>query len=214
VLAAVFFMAQYLQIGLHYSPLNAGLRLLPWGAAVFFAAPVAGAWINRVGERLFVVIGLLLVAAGAAWLALMVTPHLAYWLFIVPLVLTGLGASMAIPATQSAVMSHVGPQHIGKASGTFTTLRQLGGAVGIAIAVATFAGAGGYGSAQAFTDGFGPALAVSAGLASAGALTGLLAPGAKRRPDRSTARANGPPANRGRERDEPMTHTLAREAHR
>lgn len=103
--------------------------------------------------------------------------ELRYWQMVAPLVITGLGMSMTIPAAQSAVMSHVAPQHIGKASGTFTTVRQLGGAFGVAIAVAVFASAGGYQSAQAFSDGFGPALGVCAGLALAAALVGLLAPG-------------------------------------
>jgi hypothetical protein len=56
-------------------------------------------------------------------------------------------------------------------------MRELGGVFGIAIAVATFAGAGGYASAQAFTAGFGPAMYVAAGLALAGALAGLALPG-------------------------------------
>jgi hypothetical protein len=85
--------------------------------------------------------------------------------------------SMTIPAAQSAVMTHVAPQHIGKASGTFTTVRQLGGALGIAVAVAVFAGAGGYRSPQAFSDGFAPALGVCAALALVAAIVGLLAPG-------------------------------------
>jgi hypothetical protein len=101
----VFFMAQFLQTALHYSPLAAGL-------------------------------GLVLVAAGAAWLALAARSSLAYWQVFVPLLLTGLGFSAALPATQSAVMSHVAPQYIGKASSTFTMLRQLGGAFGIAVAAA------------------------------------------------------------------------------
>jgi hypothetical protein len=95
---------------------------------------------------------------------------------IAPLILTGLGFSMAIPATQSSVLSHVAPQYIGKASGTFTMLRQLGGAFGIALAVAVFARSGSYASAQAFTDGFGPALGSCAALALAGSVAGLLAP--------------------------------------
>ena len=93
------------------------------------------------------------------------------------MVLTGLGFSAAVPATQNAVLSHVAPQHIGKASGTFTMLRQLGGAFGVALAVAAFAARGSYASAQAFSDGFGPALGICAGLALAGAIAGLLAPG-------------------------------------
>ena len=133
-LGSVFFLAQFLQIGLHYTPLAAGARLMPWGAAVFIAAPAAGARIRRTGERPFLTGGLLLAAAGAAWLALAAKPHLAYWQLLVPLVLTGLGFSAAIPAAQSSVLSHVAPRHIGKASGTFTMVRQLGGALGIALA--------------------------------------------------------------------------------
>ena len=175
-LGAVFFLAQFLQIALHYDPLAAGVRLMPWGAAVFVAAPIAGARIRRAGERSFITGGLLLVATGAGWLALAAKPHLAYWQVIAPLILTGLGFSMAIPATQSSVLSHVAPQYIGKASGTFTMLRQLGGAFGIALAVAVFARSGSYASAQAFTDGFGPALGSCAALALAGSVAGLLAP--------------------------------------
>ena len=111
------------------------------------------------------------------WLALIAKPNLPYWQMVAPLVISGLGMSMTIPAAQSAVMTHVAPQHIGKASGTFTTVRQLGGALGVAIAVAVFAGVGGYQSAQAFTDGFSPALGVCAALAFVAAIVGLLAPG-------------------------------------
>jgi MFS family permease len=172
----VFFLAQFLQIALHYTPLAAGVRLMPWGAAVFIAAPIAGARIRRTGERPFLTGGLLLAAAGVAWLALAAKPHLAYWQLLVPLVLTGLGFSVAIPATQSSVLSHVALQDIGKASGTFAMLRQLGGAFGVALAVAAFAGSGSYASAQAFSTGFGPALGICAALALAGSAAGQLAP--------------------------------------
>src|SRR5215470_10956236 len=162
-----------------FSAGNAAIFLL-WGSAlgaVFFLAPVAGARIRRSGERPFLTGGLLLVAAGATWLALTARPDLAYWQLAVPLVLTGLGFSAAIPAAQSSVLSHVAPQYIGKASGTFTMLRQLGGAFGVALAVAVFAGQGSYASAQAFSDGFGPALGICAALALAGSVAGLIAPG-------------------------------------
>jgi EmrB/QacA subfamily drug resistance transporter len=182
VLGAVFFLAQFLQIALHYSPLAAGIRLMPWGAAVFVAAPIAGARIRRSGERPFITGGLLLAAASTAWLALAATPHLAYWQLLVPLILAGLGFSAAVPATQNSVLSHLAPQYIGKASGTFTMLRQLGGAFGVALAVAAFAGRGSYASAQAFSDGFRPALGICAALALAGSIAGLLAPA---RPDTS-----------------------------
>jgi hypothetical protein len=176
-LGSVFFMVQFLQVALHYDAFATGLRLMPWGAAIFVAAPLAGSRISRTGERPFLVGGLLLGAAGMGWLALIANPSLPYWQMVAPLVISGLGMSMTIPAAQSAVMTHVAPQHIGKASGTFTTVRQLGGALRIAIAVAVFAGAGGYESPQALSDGFGPALGVCAALALVAAIVGLLVPG-------------------------------------
>ena len=66
---------------------------------------------------------------------------------------------------------------IGKAAGTNSMMRELGGVFGIAVVVAVFAGAGSYASAAAFTDGFAPAIGVGAGLALAGAVAGLALPG-------------------------------------
>jgi hypothetical protein len=75
------------------------------------------------------------------------------------------------------VVGSVPRADIGKASGSFTMMRQLGGAFGVAIAAAVFAAAGRYTSAAAFSAGFAPAIAAAAGLALAGALTGLALPG-------------------------------------
>jgi hypothetical protein len=66
---------------------------------------------------------------------------------------------------------------VGKAAGSSTMLRELGGVFGIAVAVAVFAGAGSYASPDAFTDGFAPAVAVAAGMALAGAFAALTLPG-------------------------------------
>ena len=62
--AGVFFFAQFLQAGLGYGPLEAGLRLLPWTAALFFVAPLAGALADRIGERPLIIGGLALQAVG------------------------------------------------------------------------------------------------------------------------------------------------------
>ena len=70
-------------------------------------------------------------------------------------------------------MPAVPPAAIGKPSGTFNTLRQLGGVFGVAIGAATFAARGGYASPAAFTAGLGPATGVCAGPALAGAVAGL-----------------------------------------
>jgi hypothetical protein len=114
------------------------------------------------------------------WIALIMGPDVAYWRLVAPLVMAGAGVSMALPAIQNAVMGAVAPASLGQASGTFNTLRQLGGVFGIAAMVAVFTGAGGYGSAQLFSDGFSAALAASAGLSLLGAFAGLGLPAVAR----------------------------------
>ena len=185
---AAFFLAQFLQTSLGDGPLDTGLRLMPWTATLFIVAPIAGSLVNRVGERPLIVGGLLLQAIGMASIALMASPAMAYADMVPALVVAGTGVSMAIPATQSVVMGALAPTEAGKASGTYNMVRQLGGVFGIAILVAVFSGAGSYASPQAFTDGFGPALGVTAALALVGALTALGLPG------RRSALAPAPPA--------------------
>jgi len=174
---AVFFMAQFLQTVQHNGPLDAGIRLLPWTATLFVVAPITGARISRVGERPFAVAGLLLQAAGMGWIALIAGPDVAYWRLVAPLVIAGCGVSMAMPALQNAVVSSVAPTSIGKASGAFNMMRQLGGVFGIAIVVAVFSASGGYGTPQMFSDGFTVALAVGAALSLLGVVAALGLPG-------------------------------------
>jgi len=174
--SAVFFMAQFQQVSLGQGPLNSGLRLLPWTGTLFVVAPIAGSLTNRVGERVLVTLGLVMQAIGMGWIAVIAEPTMSYWTMITPMVIAGAGISMAIPSAQNAVMGAVSPGDMGKASGVYMTTRQLGGVFGLAIAVAVFTGAGGYASAQTFTDGFVPALTVAAVLSAAGAAVAALLP--------------------------------------
>jgi len=81
-----------------------------------------------------------------------------------------------MPAAQSCVLGAVPPADLGKAAGTFNTLRQLGGTFGIAILAAVFTGTGNYASAQAFSRGFVATAFVAAGFSVAGALAGSAIP--------------------------------------
>ena len=186
--AGVFFFAQFMQVGLGYEPLSAGLHLLPWTASLFFVAPLAGMMADRVGDRPLLAGGLALQAVGVAWIALIVEPGMGYGELVVPLVVAGLGASAAIPPAASAVVRAVPADSVGIAAGANSMLRELGGVFGIAVAVAVFAGAGGYASAAAFTDGLAPAMGAAAGLALVGAAVALALPG------RRTATAGCAPA--------------------
>jgi MFS family permease len=177
---AVFFLPQFLQTGLGQGPLDAALRLGPWTGTLFVVAPIAGALADRIGERPLLVSGLALQAAGMAWIALIAEPGLAYGEMIAPLVVAGIGTSMAIPPAASSVVGAVAPEEVGKAAGANSMLRELGGVFGIAIPVAVFAGAGSYASAEVFSDGFAAAISVSAALSLVGAIAGLGLPGRRR----------------------------------
>ncbi len=176
----VFFFAQYMQSVLGAGPFGAGLRLLPWTGTLFFTAPLAGGLVDRVGERPLLVAGPLLQAVGFAWVALVAGPETSYGALIAPLVVAGVGVSMSFPAAQNAVVSSVPPEAIGKAAGANSTMRELGGVFGIAVGVALFAGAGGYASAQAFSDGFSAAIGGAAALSLIGGLCGALLPARQR----------------------------------
>jgi EmrB/QacA subfamily drug resistance transporter len=184
---AVFFVAQFLQIAQGYGVLSTGLRMLPWTATLFVVAPIAGARINRIGERPLLVGGLLLQAIGMAWIALVAAPDVAYVALVAPMALAGAGVSMAMPAAQSSVLRSVARDDVGKAAGVFNMLRFLGGSFAIAVVAAVFAGAGSYASPQAFSDGFTAALAVCAGLSLAGVVVAL--PGVRRAPRVATVPA-------------------------
>ncbi|MEV4239289.1 MFS transporter [Nocardia sp. NPDC049737] len=173
----VFFYAQFLQAVLHYGPLGAGLRLLPWTLTLFFCAPVAGALADRIGERPLMVSGLVLMAGGMFWIAVIADPAMTYGSFVMPFIVSGVGTSMVLPSAQSSVVGAVEHSMLGKAAGANSMMRELGGVFGIAIAAAVFAATGGYGSVREFTDGFGPAIKVGAALALLGAVVALALPG-------------------------------------
>lgn len=172
----LFFLPQFLQTAQGLGPFEAGMRLLPWTATLFVVAPFAGKLVNRIGERPLVVIGLGMQAFGMACIGMIAAPALSYVQLVAPLVLTGAGASMAMPAAQNAVLSSVRPSEIGKASGIFNMLRYLGGVFGIAILAAVFAHTGNFHSAQAFSRGFSTAIGASAGLSIVAAVAGLWLP--------------------------------------
>lgn len=172
----LFFVTQFLQTAQGYSPLQVGLRLLPWTATLFFIAPLAGRLVTCVGERPLIVVGLLLQAAGFAWIKSVAAPDVEFVNLIVPFVFAGAGVSMAMPAAQNAVLSAVQHTQLGKASGTYNTMRFLGGTFGIALSATVFGAMGGFGSPQLITAGFSAALGVAALLSCVGALAGACVP--------------------------------------
>jgi MFS family permease len=178
--SAAFLVSQYFQFVLGYSPLATGLRFLPWTATPMVVAPVAGILSDRIGARPVMVVGMLLQGIGLGWIALVAATGLGYSALILPLLIAGVGISMAMPTASAAVLGAVAPQDTGKASGANSTLQRFGGVFGVAATTAVFAASGHLGTAASFTAGFRPALAVAAGLSLLGATTAL-AVGSRRR---------------------------------
>ena len=174
----IFLMPQFQQVVAGQDPLGSGLRLLPWGIVPFLIGPRAGALADRAGERVLVVTGSLLQAAGVAWIAAGGgRPGPGYLALVAPMIFVGAGFALAIPAVTRSVTSTVPPADIGTASAAFTTMRQLGGAFGVAVLGATFAATGGYATPAAFSAGFTTAFAVAAGLALTGTAAGTILTG-------------------------------------
>jgi MFS family permease len=130
-----------------------------------FIAPVAGALAPRVGTRALIVMGLVLQAAALVWLALELDPGAAYGTFVAPFLMAGVGMALVFAPMSTAVLANMPEDDHAKASGTNSTLREVGVALGVAVLTAVFTGAGGELTPTGFTD-----AAVPAVLAGAGAL--------------------------------------------
>src|SRR5207244_12518188 len=75
---SIFLLIQFFQTVQGYSPLQAGLRILPWTAMPIFIAPIAGAWSDRIGGQRLMAAGLTLQAVGPAWVATVSAPAVPY----------------------------------------------------------------------------------------------------------------------------------------
>jgi EmrB/QacA subfamily drug resistance transporter len=170
---SIFLLAQFFQTVQGYSPLQAGLRILPWTAMPIFIAPIAGALSDRIGGRSLMAVGLALQATGLAWIATVSTPTTPYGELVVPFILSGVGMAMYFAPVANVVLSSVRPEEEGQASGANNAIRELGGVFGVAVLASIFAHYGGYGSGQSYVDGLVPAIYVGAAFVAVGALAAL-----------------------------------------
>jgi EmrB/QacA subfamily drug resistance transporter len=171
---SIFLLAQFFQTVQHYSPLQSGLRILPWTAMPIFIAPIAGALSDRVGGQRLMALGLTLQAAGLAWIAAVQTPTVAYSSLVIPFVLSGAGIALFFAPVANVVLGSVRPEQEGKASGANNAIRELGGVFGVAVLASVFSHEGGYRTAQTFTHGTTTAVWVGAGVVALGAVAAAL----------------------------------------
>ena len=160
VTAVVFFTAQFLQDAQSDGPLAAGLHLLPLGVVPLILGMRSGAYADRFGTRPMILLGLVLHGAGLAIIVVCCGADLPYPVLACATAIVAAGFTAAVPALTKSVVGSVRPAEIGTASGLFTTVRQVGGAFGVAAGSAAFGAFGGYGSAAAVAEGYRAAMIV------------------------------------------------------
>ncbi|MFI6247622.1 DHA2 family efflux MFS transporter permease subunit [Streptomyces sp. NPDC051016] len=179
VFGSLFLLAQYLQIVPPRSPLEAGVRTLAWTLMPMFVAPVAGLITDKVGGGRLMALGLFLQGVGLGWINLVAGTDTAYPSLVGPMIVAGIGMGFVFAPTAAVVLGSVAKEHAGKASGANTTVREIGGALGIAVLSTVFVTYGSTEGPQQFVDGLHPAVWVGVAVVFFGALCAL---GIPRRP--------------------------------
>ncbi|MDQ6613511.1 MAG: DHA2 family efflux MFS transporter permease subunit [Actinomycetota bacterium] len=128
----IFILTQYLQSVLGYSPLEAGVRMLPWAVVYVISAPRSARLVERFGHRWVVSSGLGVVAAGLALLARSGV-HANYPVLALSLVVTAAGMGMVTAPSTGAIVASLPLNKAGVGSAVNDTTRELGGALGVAV---------------------------------------------------------------------------------
>jgi MFS family permease len=139
--AVFFFLALYMQNILGFGPLATGVRFLPTTIVIMFAGPLAGRLSDRIGPRVPLTFGLLLVATSLAWQS-RITVDTGFGFLVVPFILLGLGMGFTMSPMSTAAMNAVDRSKAGVASGTLSMTRMVGGTFGVAALGALVAAVG------------------------------------------------------------------------
>ena len=132
-LAVLFFLTQIVQNVLGYSPLKAGFAFLPLGIGVVVTAQVTSRLIGRIGPRVPITLGALIVAGGLLWLSRL-TDHATYIAGILPaLVILSIGLGLIFFPTTVVAISGAARNEAGLASAVLNVSQQLGGSIGLAV---------------------------------------------------------------------------------
>jgi MFS family permease len=133
-----FFLTQFLQEVLHYSPLKTGLAFLPFTVALFGTSQLsARRLVQRFGGKTMMLVGFTVSTTGML-LMTQLTASSSYISLLTPLVLFGAGNGLAFVPLTSTALSGVRPDEAGAASGLVNVMQQLGGALGLAVLVSVF----------------------------------------------------------------------------
>jgi len=135
----IFLMTQYFQFVRAYSPLSAGVHLLPVAISVAVGSTAGTRLAVRLGTKIIVTAGLALQAGFYFWVAADITPTFSYGIIAVQMVVYGLGMGLtSAPATES-IMGAVSARQAGVGSAVNDSTRLLGGTLGVAVIGSVYA---------------------------------------------------------------------------
>ncbi len=132
IFGTIFVLTQYLQLVRGYSPLAAGIRVLPWAVTYMVAAPLSARAVERWGQRLVVAGGLVVVAISLAVLSRSGL-HTSYGFLALSLVIMAIGQGMVTAPSTGAIVVSLPLDKAGVGSAINDTTRELGGALGVAV---------------------------------------------------------------------------------
>ncbi|MCU1526075.1 MAG: family efflux transporter permease subunit, partial [Microbacteriaceae bacterium] len=176
IFGSVFILIQFLQIVQGHSPLEAGVMTMPWTLAPMVVAPLAGLFASRIGTRNLIVVGLLFQSVGIFWLSRTMSADVPYVDLLGAFIFAGVGMGLVFAPSSTAVLANIVDADRAKASGTNSTLREIGVALGIAVLTAVFTGAGGELTPTGYVDAAIPAITVGAAVLLGSAVIALLLP--------------------------------------
>jgi EmrB/QacA subfamily drug resistance transporter len=183
IFGAIFILIQFFQVVQAKTPLEAGIMTMPWTMAPLVVAPIAGIIAPRVGTRTLIAAGVSLQAVGLAWIALALSPDVEYREFVGAFILAGVGMGLVFAPSATAVLANMRQADHAKASGTNSTVREIGVALGVAILTAVFLGAGGELTPTGYTDAAIPAVWTGVAALVLAAIAALFLPAGKGTPD-------------------------------
>ena len=132
VLGALFVLTQFLQFQLGYTPLQAGVRMLPAAGAIVLVAPLSSELVRGLGTKLTIIAGLLIATAGL-WQISGATVTTSYGGIVAGMALLGVGAGLVIPPSTGFGDGLTPREHTGVGGATNGTFLQVGGALGVAV---------------------------------------------------------------------------------
>jgi predicted MFS family arabinose efflux permease len=144
-----FFLTQFVQDILGFSPLRAGISFLPMTVALFGVSRLAPRLVSRFRPWTLMVTGMLPVVAGMTWLS-RIEPGTGYLAGVLgPMLLIGAGMGVVFVPLTMASLSGVAPEDSGAASSMVNVMQQVGGSLGLAVLVTAAGNAMGHATGQA-----------------------------------------------------------------